>query len=81
LGGVAVCSTTGRRYGARFCVCAPDLAAALDYGIGSFRQATAKAGLANSPVVRLEAPVLADVDEAILNVGDNSGVFQQSGAT
>lgn len=55
LGGIAVCSPAPRRYGARFCVRAPDLAAALDNGIGSFHQAAARAGLPHAPVVRLEA--------------------------
>ncbi|MGI8753292.1 MAG: hypothetical protein ACR2MN_13425 [Acidimicrobiales bacterium] len=56
LGGVAVCSPSLRRYGARFWVRAPDLAAALDDGIGSFRHAAARAGLPDAPVVRLEGP-------------------------
>jgi hypothetical protein len=52
----------------------------LDYGTGSFVQATAKAGLANSSVARLEGPVLADADEPARHVGGNAGMFQQRGA-
>lgn len=67
LGGVPLCSNGGRRYDARFCVRAPDLAAALDQGIGAFRQVTASAGLPHLPVVGLEAPTLAELDDRARN--------------
>jgi hypothetical protein len=60
-GGEVLRPAGGRRYGARFCVRAPDLAAALDEGIGVFRQVTANAGLPRVPVVRVEAPTRAEL--------------------
>ena len=57
-GGVPLRSSDDRRYGARFCVAAPDADAAVDEGLATFREAAARAGVADSPVVDVEAPTL-----------------------
>jgi len=62
-GGVPLRSPDGRRYGARFCITAPDSAAAVDVGVDKFRRAAAGAGLADSPVVGIEAPTLAELHD------------------
>lgn len=62
-GGVPLRSSDDRRYGARFCVTAPDPAAAVAEGVKRFRRAAAGAGLADSPVLNVEAPTLAELDE------------------
>lgn len=60
-GGVPLQSSDRRRYGARFCVVAPDPASAVEEGMNTFREAAAEAGLADSPVVGVEAPTLDDL--------------------
>ena len=62
-GGVPLRSSDDRRYGGRFCVTAPDPEAAVEEGVERFRRAAAGAGLAGSPVVNVEAPTLAELDE------------------
>ena len=62
-GGVPLRSSDGRRYGARFCVTAPDPAAAVDEGVEQFRGAAATAGLADSALVDVEAPTLAELGD------------------
>ena len=62
-GGVPLRSSDDRRYGARFCVTAPDPEAAVEEGVERFRRAAAGAGLAGSPVVAVEAPTLTELQE------------------
>lgn len=68
-GGVPLASPDGRRYGARFCIAAPDPAAAVDEGVEQFRRAANRAGLADSPVVNVEAPTLSEL--AVRNTAPN----------
>jgi len=68
-GGVPLGSPDGRRYGARFCIVAPDPAAAVDKGVEQFRRAANRAGLADSPVVNVEAPTLSEL--AVRNTAPN----------
>jgi hypothetical protein len=60
-GGVPLAAPDRRRYGARFCVVAPDPAGAVDKGVEQFRRAANRAGLADSPVVNVEAPTLSEL--------------------
>lgn len=62
-GGVPLRSSDGRRYGARFCVTAPDPAAAVDEGVERFQRSAEGAGLAGSPVISVEAPTLPELDD------------------
>jgi hypothetical protein len=62
-GGVPLQSSDRRRYGARFCVVAPDPAAAVHEGVEAFRQAATTAGLPGSPIVDVEAPTLEELED------------------
>ncbi len=76
-GGVPLRSSDGRRYGARFCVTAPDASAAVDEGVEVFREAASTAGLAGSPVVEVEAPTLDELgDRSASDVPDLVDITQ-----
>lgn len=62
-GGVPLRSSDGRRYGARFCITAPDAATAVEKGVDVFRQAETTAGLEESAVIEVEAPTLDELGE------------------
>lgn len=62
-GGVPLRSSDGRRYGARFCITAPDPTAAADEGVEAFRQAAAAAGLDDSAELEVEAPTLEELGD------------------
>ncbi|MDP8938360.1 MAG: DinB family protein [Actinomycetota bacterium] len=62
-GGVPLRSSDGRRYGARFCITAPDPATAVEEGVDVFRQAESTAGLEESAVLDVEAPTLDELGQ------------------
>lgn len=62
-GGVPLQSADSTRYGARFCVAAPDPATAVDHGVEVFKSAAAAAGVPASPIVEAEAKTLDELAE------------------
>lgn len=63
-GGVPLRARDGQRYGARFCVTAPEAGAAVDEGVRTLREASASVGLPDSPVVDVEASTLDELADA-----------------
>lgn len=63
-GGVPLNWRDNRRYGARFCISAPEADTAVDEGVQTLREASASVGLPEAPVVDVEASTLAEVTRA-----------------
>ncbi len=63
-GGVPLRCDDTSRYGARFCVTAPDAGAAVDEGVRALQEASASVGLPDAPVVDVEASTLAELADA-----------------
>ncbi len=79
-GGVPLRSSDGRRYGARFCIAAPDPAAAVDEAVEELRLAASRAGLPASPVVEVDAPTLEELgDRSAAEIPDLVDITQVAG--
>lgn len=60
-GGVPLAAPDSPRYGARFCVTTDDPAAAVEEGVGTFKEAAASAGVPDNPIVEAEAKTLSEL--------------------
>lgn len=61
-GGVPLAFPDSRRYGARFCVRAPEAGAAVDEGVQAFKEASDSVGLPDATVVDVETSTMAELN-------------------